>query len=74
MWEGPHSGPGERHEEERVAKSYELTTTPITHPACTAHGREGRRVRREDEPGKMWGSGGKLFLVLFLFVFILLCY
>lgn len=33
-WEGPHSGAGEQHEEERAAegKCYELTATPIRHP------------------------------------------
>jgi len=43
LWEGPHTGAGEEHEEERAAemKCYGLTTTPVPHPS--APNGEGRR-------------------------------
>ncbi|KAK4807231.1 LOW QUALITY PROTEIN: hypothetical protein QYF61_024351 [Mycteria americana] len=39
LQEGPHAGAGEEHKEEGAAemKCYELTSTPIPHPPCSAH-------------------------------------
>ncbi|KAK4826197.1 hypothetical protein QYF61_006141 [Mycteria americana] len=41
LWEGPHAGAGEEHEEEGAAETPcdELTTAPIPHPPATLRGK-----------------------------------
>lgn len=77
MWEGPHAGAGEKCEEEGVAETecYKLIQPPFPNPLHPQgeHGRRvgsgGMKLSLERKRG-----GGKVVLILFLFVTIVLCH
>lgn len=74
LWEGYCAGEGEDCEEKDMAemKRYKLTATPIPRlplPLC----RSGKGDSSEIEPGKQGQTGGgKVFLIMSLFITFLL--